>query len=152
MTDFYNNLISLTNNLEDIAFTKYATITNINSDGTCTAKEDEEEGLTHENINPLGNNLQVGDKVVLGFVDNSIYNPVILTGGEEAYTKTETDTLLQNKINEPSAEGTNGQVLGEQYKAGVLVLILLQVGEILQVILKCHRRSWQRILLMVRQM
>ena len=123
MTDFYNNLISLTNNLEDIAFTKYATITNINSDGTCTAKEDEEEGLTHENINPLGNNLQVGDKVVLGFVDNSIYNPVILT-----------------------------EELGEQYKAGVLVLILLQVGEILQVILKCHRRSWQRILLMVRQM
>ena len=98
MTDFYNNLISLTNNLEDIAFTKYATITNINSDGTCTAKEDEEEGLTHENINTLGNNLRVGDKVVLGFVDNSIYNPVILTGGEEAYTKTETDALLQKNV------------------------------------------------------
>lgn len=111
MTDFYNNLISLTNNLEDIAFTKYATITNINSDGTCTAKEDEEEGLTHENINTLGNNLRVGDKVVLGFVDNSIYNPVILTGGEEAYTKTETDALLQKKINEPINEGSNGQVL-----------------------------------------
>jgi hypothetical protein len=43
----------------------------------------------------LSHNLKVGDKVVLGFVDNSIYNPVILTGGEEAYTKTETDALLQ---------------------------------------------------------
>ena len=95
MNDFYTNLTTITNNLEDIAFTKYATITNINNDGTCTAKEDEEEGLTHENINTLGNNLRVGDKVVLGFVDNSIYNPVILTGGEEAYTKTETDALLQ---------------------------------------------------------
>ena len=110
INDFYTNLTTITNNLEDITFTKYATITNINSDGTCTAKEDE-EGLTHENINTLGNNLQVGDKVVLGFVDNSIYNPVILTGGEEAYTKTETDNLLQKKVDEPTSEGTNGQVL-----------------------------------------
>ena len=111
MNDFYTNLTTITNNLEDIVFTKYATITNINSDGTCTAKEDEEEGLTHENINTLGNNLRVGDKVVLGFVDNSIYNPVILTGGEEAYTKTETDNLLQKKVDEPINEGSNGQVL-----------------------------------------
>lgn len=117
MTDFYNNLISLTNNLEDIAFTKYATITNINGDGTCTAKEDESE-LEHTNVPTLSHNLRVGDKVVLGFVDNSIYNPVILTGGEEAYTKTETDTLLQNKINEPSAEGTNGQVLTTDGEGG----------------------------------
>lgn len=109
--DFYDNLTTITNNLEDIAFTKYATITNLNSDGTCTAKEDEEEGLTHENVPTLSHNLRVGDKVVLGFVDNSIYNPVILTGGEEAYTKTETDALLQKKINEPLNEGTNGQVL-----------------------------------------
>ena len=98
MNDFYTNLTTITNNLEDIAFTKYATITNINNDGTCTAKEDE-EGLTHENVPTLSHNLKVGDKVVLGFVDNSIYNPVILTGGEEAYTKTETDALLNGKIN-----------------------------------------------------
>ena len=98
INDFYDNLTTITNNLEDITFTKYATITNLNSDGTCTAKEDEDEGLTHENINTLGNNLRVGDKVVLGFVDNSIYNPVILTGGEEAYTKTETNNLLHDLI------------------------------------------------------
>ena len=93
--DFFNNLQAVTENISDIAFTRYATITNLNSDGTCTAKEDEEEGLTHENVPTLSHNLKVGDKVVLGFVDNSIYNPVILTGGEEAYTKTETDALLQ---------------------------------------------------------
>lgn len=116
--DFYDNLTTITNNLEDIAFTKYATITNINGDGTCTAKEDEEEGLTHENVPTLSHNLKVGDKVVLGFVDNSIYNPVILTGGEEAYTKTETDALLQKKINEPLNEGTNGQVLTTDGQGG----------------------------------
>ena len=99
MNDFYTNLTTITNNLEDIAFTKYATITNINGDGTCTAKEDEEDGLTHENVPTLSHNLRVGDKVVLGFVDNSIYNPIILTGGAEAYTKTETDALLNGKIN-----------------------------------------------------
>lgn len=111
MNDFYDNLTTITNNLEDIAFTKYATITNLNNDGTCTAKEDEEEGLTHENVPTLSHTLRVGDKVVLGFVDNSIYNPVILTGGEEAYTKTETNNLLQKKVDEPLNEGTNGQVL-----------------------------------------
>lgn len=78
MIDFYNNLTSLTSNLEDIAFKKYGTITNINQDGTCTAKEDEEDGLTHENVSTLSHNLKIGDKVVIGFVDNSIYNPIIL--------------------------------------------------------------------------
>lgn len=116
--DFFSNLQAVTDNISDIAFTKYATITNINSDGTCTAKEDEEDGLTHENVPTLSHNLKVGDKVVLGFVDNSIYNPVILTGGEEAYTKTETDALLQKKINEPINEGTNGQVLTTDGQGG----------------------------------
>ena len=111
MNDFYDNLTTITNNLEDIAFTKYATITNINGDGTVNCREDEEDGLTHENVLTLSHNLKVGDKVVLGFVDNSIYNPVILTGGEEAYTKTETNNLLQKKVDEPINEGTNGQVL-----------------------------------------
>ena len=97
--DFFSNLQAVTDNISDIAFTRYATITNLTGDGTCTAKEDEEGGLTHENVLTLSHNLQVGDKVVLGFVDNSIYNPVILTGGEEAYTKTETDALLNGKIN-----------------------------------------------------
>ena len=118
MNDFYTNLTTITNNLEDITFTKYATITNINTDGTCTAKEDEEDGLTHENVLTLSHNLRVGDKVVLGFVDNSIYNPVILTGGEEAYTKTETNNLLQKKVDEPINEGTNGQVLTTDGQGG----------------------------------
>ena len=108
--DFFSNLQAVTSNIEDITFSRFATITSITGN-YATVKEDESE-LEHTNVPLLnGVGLSVGDKVVLGFVDNSIYNPVILTGGEEAYTKTETDTLLQNKINEPSAEGTNGQVL-----------------------------------------
>ena len=82
----------------DIAFTKYATITNVSNDGTCTAKEDEDDGVTHENVLTLAHNLQVGDKVVVGFVDNSIYNPVILGSMNEtfgdSYTKSEVDSLL----------------------------------------------------------
>ena len=116
--DFFNNLQAVTDNMGDIAFTKYATIISVGADGTCTAKEDEEDGVTHENVLLLSHNLQVGDKVVVGFVDNSIYNPVILTGGEEAYTKTETDALLQKKINEPTSEGTNGQVLTTDGQGG----------------------------------
>ena len=112
MNDFYTNLTTITNNLGDIAFTKYATITNINSDGTCTAKEDE-EGLTHENINTLGNNLRVGDKVVVGFVDNSIYNPVILGSMNESisdsYTKGELDGFVNCLIERlDSADGQSG--------------------------------------------
>ena len=118
MNDFYDNLTTITNNHEDNAITKYATITNVSNDGTCTAKEDEEDGLTHENVLTLSHNLRVGDKVVLGFVDNSIYNPVILTGGEKAYTKTETDNLLQKKVDEPINEGSNGQVLTTDGEGG----------------------------------
>jgi hypothetical protein len=112
MNDFYTNLTTITNNLEDIAFTKYATIININNDGTCTAKEDEEEGLTHENINTLGNNLRVGDKVVLGFIDNSIYNPVVLSSMNkslsDSYSKEELDGFVDCLINRLDTGGDDG--------------------------------------------
>lgn len=76
--DFIENLTSLTNNLEDIAFSRYATITNIN-DNTVDCKED--DGTIHKNvINSTNFNLNIDDTVLLGFVDNNIYNPMI-TGG-----------------------------------------------------------------------
>ena len=77
--DFLENLTSLTNNLEDIAFSRYATITNINNDNTVDCKED--DGTIHKNvINSTNFNLNIDDTVLLGFVDNNIYNPMI-TGG-----------------------------------------------------------------------
>ena len=77
--DFIENLTSLTDNLKDIAFTRYATITAINNDGTVDCKEDNE--TIHKNaINTTNLKLSINDTVLLGFVDNNIYNPMI-TGG-----------------------------------------------------------------------
>lgn len=109
--DFFNNLQAVTDNISDIAFTRYATITNLNSDGTCTAKEDE-EGVTHENVLTLAHNLQVGDKVVVGFVDNSIYNPVILgsmnESSSDSYSKEELDGFVDCLINRLDTGGDEG--------------------------------------------
>lgn len=110
--DFFNNLQAITDNIGDIAFTKYATITNLNSDGTCTAKEDGEDGLTHENVLTLAHNLQVGDKIVVGFVDNSIYNPVILgsmnESSSDSYSKEELDGFVDCLINRLDTGGDEG--------------------------------------------
>lgn len=111
--DFFNNLQAVTDNMGDIAFTKYATIISVGADGTCTAKEDEDDGVTHENVLLLSHNLQIGDKVVIGFVDNSIYNPVILGSMNEtfgdSYTKGELDGFVNCLIERlDSADGQSG--------------------------------------------
>ena len=115
--DFFTNLQAVTDNISDIAFTRYATITEVGADGTCTAKEDEDEGLTHENVPTLAHNLQVGDKVVVGFVDNSIYNPVILGSMNEtfgdSYTKAELDGFVNCLIERlDNADEGGGDVVG----------------------------------------
>lgn len=77
--DFISNLTSLTDNLKDIAFTRYVTVTNINPDKTIDCRED--NGTIHKNvINTTNLNLTTDDVVLLSFVDNNIYNPMI-TGG-----------------------------------------------------------------------
>ena len=77
--DFLENLTSLTDNLKDIAFTRYVTITNINLDNTVDCRED--NGTIHKNvINSTNFTLSIDDVVLLGFIDNNIYNPMI-TGG-----------------------------------------------------------------------
>ena len=77
--DFLENLTSLTDNLNDIAFTRYVTITKVNSDNTVDCKED--NGTVHKNVmNTTNLSLSVDDTVLLSFVDNNIYNPMI-TGG-----------------------------------------------------------------------
>ena len=79
--DFIENLTSLTNNLEDIAFTRYVTITNINADGTIDCRE--ENGTTHKNIKTNNfMNFNVDDTVILGFVDNNIYEPFVLSAND----------------------------------------------------------------------
>lgn len=77
--DFISNLTSLTDNLNDIAFSRYATITNVNTDNTVNCKED--NGTIHKNvINSTNLQLSIDDTVLLSFIDNNIYNPMI-TGG-----------------------------------------------------------------------
>ena len=77
--DFVSNLQSLTNNINDIAFTRYVTVTNINPDKTIDCRED--NGTIHKNvINTTNLPLNTDDVVLLSFVDNNIYQPMI-TGG-----------------------------------------------------------------------
>lgn len=77
--DFLDNLQSLTNNINDIAFTRYVTVTNINPDQTVNCRED--NGTEHKNvINTTNLPLNPDDVVLLSFVDNNIYQPMI-TGG-----------------------------------------------------------------------
>ena len=77
--DFLNNLTSLTDNLNDIAFTRYATITKVNSDNTVDCREN--NGTIHKNvINTTSLELSIDDLIILTFIDNDIYQPMV-TGG-----------------------------------------------------------------------
>ena len=79
MDDFLENLTSLTNNLEDIAFSRYVKITKVNTDGTVDCKDEYE--TVHKNaLNSTQLHLSVEDTVLLGFINNDIYNPIILGG------------------------------------------------------------------------
>ena len=88
--DFLDNLTSLTDNTNDIAFTRYATITTVNNDGTVNCKDDDD--TIHKNvINSTNLQLSKDDTVLLGFIDNDIYQPMV-TGGVNV--KCGDDTLI----------------------------------------------------------
>lgn len=74
--DLYSNLLRATDNTADITTEKQGTVTKI-QDKLCNVKE-EATGLEHTNV-PVINEVQVkeGDTVLLGFLDNNIYNPVV---------------------------------------------------------------------------
>ena len=77
MSEFYDNLLKATDNTDDITTEKYGTITRI-EDNLCSVKEEDAE-IEHSNIPILdGMRCQLGDKVVIGFVDNSIYDPILI--------------------------------------------------------------------------
>lgn len=77
--DFISNLQSLTDNTKDLAFTRYATITTTNPDGTVNCKDDDD--TIHKNvINSTNLQLSKDDTILLGFIDNDIYQPMV-TGG-----------------------------------------------------------------------
>ena len=75
MTDLYTNLLKATSNIDDITTEKYGVITKLNGN-YCRVKETTND-LEHHNVPIInGANLTVGDKVIIGFLDNSIYDVV----------------------------------------------------------------------------
>ena len=77
-SSLYENLLRATNNISDITFTRYATVTKVLANQTCNVKEVNNE-LTHNDVPILnGLSLSAGDTIVLGFAQNSLYNPYII--------------------------------------------------------------------------
>ena len=109
MSDFYENLLRATNNLDDITTEKYGTITS-KKGNYCTVKETDND-LEHTNVPILnGAELNVGDKVIIGFLNNSIYD-VICYGaiGKTIHDTTKQDTLIS---------GTNIKTINHQSLLG----------------------------------
>lgn len=109
MSDFYENLLRATNNLDDITTEKYGTITS-KKGNYCTVKETDND-LEHTNVPIInGANLNVGDKVIIGFLNNSIYD-VICYGaiGKTIHDDSKQDTLIS---------GTNIKTINHQSLLG----------------------------------
>lgn len=93
MTEFYDNLLKATSNIDDITTERYATVTKLNGN-YCDVKE-EDTGLEHTNVPIInGANLSVGDKAIIGFINNSIYDAVCYG----ALDKTVHDDTKQDKL------------------------------------------------------
>lgn len=93
----YGELLKATDNIGDITNEKYGTITKLDND-FCSVKELNSE-LEHTNVPILnGLSLNLGDNVVLGFIENSIYNVFVIgTIGEKSiYSKKEVDDIIDD--------------------------------------------------------
>ena len=109
MSDFYENLLRATNNLDDITTEKYGTITS-KKGNYCSVKETDND-LEHTNV-PIvnGADLNVGDKVIIGFLNNSIYDVVCYGAvGRTVHDDTKQDLLVS---------GTNLKTINHQSLLG----------------------------------
>ena len=126
MTDLYTNLLKATNNIDDITTEKYATVTKLNGN-YCDAKE-EDTGLEHTNVPIInGANLSVGDKVIIGFLNNSIYDVVCYGALDKTiHDDTKQDTLISGTniktINNQSLLGS-GNITIEGGGGGSIVMV-----------------------------
>ena len=109
MSDLYENLLKATDNTNDITVEKYGVITKL--EGLyCSVKETGTE-LEHTNVPILnGANLNIGDKVIIGFINNSIYD-VVCYG---CLDKTIHDPNKQDKL----ISGTNIKTINNQSLLG----------------------------------
>lgn len=100
MSELYDNLLRATDNTNDITNEKYATVTKI--EGKFVSVKEENSELEHSNVPVLNNvKLELGDKVVIGFVDNSIYNPILI-GSLEHNSSSGDDVSWEEIVNKPS--------------------------------------------------
>lgn len=94
MSDFYDNLLKATDNTDNITVEKYGVITK-KEGNYCSVKESDTE-LEHSNV-PIvnGANLDVGDKVIIGFLNNSIYDVIVYGALDKTiHDNTKQDTLI----------------------------------------------------------
>jgi len=98
MSDLYDNLLKATDNTNDITTEKYGIITKL--EGLFCSVKETETSLEHTNVPILnGANLTIGDKVIIGFINNSIYDVVVYG----CLDKTIHDNTKQDKL----ISGTN---------------------------------------------
>lgn len=109
MSDLYNNLQVLIDDNVTVTVEKYATVTKL-QEHYCTVKEADEE-TEHTNVPIIdGAKLQVGDTVVIGFLNNSIYDVVCYGAvGRTVHDDTKQDTLIS---------GTNIKTINHQSLLG----------------------------------
>ena len=109
MSDLYENLLKATDNTNDITVERYGIITKI--DGVYCSVKESDTGLEHSNVPILnGANLGLGDKVIIGFLNNSIYD-VVCYG---ALDKTVHDDSKQDLL----ISGTNIKTINHQSLLG----------------------------------
>ena len=126
MSELYENLLKATNNVDDITTEKYGTVTKLN-ENYCDVKE-EDTGLEHTNVPILnGANLSVGDKAIIGFINNSIYDVVCYGALDKTiHDDSKQDTLISGSniktINHQSLLGS-GNITIEGGGGGSIVMV-----------------------------
>ena len=133
MSDLYDNLLKATNNVDDITTEKYGVITRKNGN-YCTVKETD-TNLEHTNV-PIvnGANLTVGDKVIIGFLNNSIYD-VIVYGSldKEVHDDDKQDKLISGEniktINQQSILGSGNISIQGGGGGGVIMVGSFEINE-----------------------
>ena len=133
MSDLYENLLKATNNVDDITTERYGVITRKNGN-YCTVKETD-TNLEHTNV-PIvnGANLTVGDKVIIGFLNNSIYD-VIVYGSldKEVHDDSKQDLLISGTniktINQQSILGSGNITIQGGGGGGVIMVGSFEINE-----------------------
>ena len=125
MSDLYDNLLKATDNTNDITNEKYGTITKIN-DNLASVKE-ENSDIEHSNVPMLSKvPVETGDKVIIGFVDNSIYNPVIIGNLSRGVLDSVEHPCALEVLNENlildfcNEKGHGGEVTGEKPSTDII--------------------------------